>query len=393
MINEKYKAMLGEKSVIRMISERAAARRAEIGADEVFDFSIGNPSVPCTPAFTNAVIDLYENEAPSALHGYSPSVGITSFRGAVADSLNRRFGMDYTEQHIFPTSGATGSLAHAFRAVTKPGDEVLTFAPFFPEYIPYVEGTGATLTVVPPDTTAFQIDFEAFERALNPNVAVVLINTPNNPTGNCFNWESLEKVAEIAKRYDLLVIADDIYGSFSYAEEFVPIMSLPGMRERTITINSFSKNFTMTGWRVGNIIAPDYLVSTIQTINENVVFTAPSVSQRAAIYAIRDRKRIQPPMIEEYKKRVCYAIQRINAIPKMSVMEARGTFYLFVNIKETGLTSVEAADRILKEAHVLTLPGDTFGACGEGYLRLACTVGVDKLKEVFDRIEKMELFR
>ena len=115
MINEKYKAMLGEKSVIRMISERAAARRAEIGADEVFDFSIGNPSVPCTPAFTNAVIDLYENEAPSALHGYSPSVGITSFRGAVADSLNRRFGMDYTEQHIFPTSGATGSRTHSAR--------------------------------------------------------------------------------------------------------------------------------------------------------------------------------------------------------------------------------------------------------------------------------------
>ena len=188
-------------------------------------------------------------------------------------------------------------------------------------------------------------------------------------------------------------VREHVLPRLAYAEEFVPIMSLPGMRERTITINSFSKNFTMTGWRVGNIIAPDYLVSTIQTINENVVFTAPSVSQRAAIYAIRDRKRIQPPMIEEYKKRVCYAIQRINAIPKMSVMEARGTFYLFVNIKETGLTSVEAADRILKEAHVLTLPGDTFGACGEGYLRLACTVGVDKLKEVFDRIEKMELFR
>ena len=199
MINEKYKAMLGEKSVIRMISERAAARRAEIGADEVFDFSIGNPSVPCTPAFTNAVIDLYENEAPSALHGYSPSVGITSFRGAVADSLNRRFGMDYTEQHIFPTSGATGSLAHAFRAVTKPGDEVLTFAPFFPEYIPYVEGTGATLTVVPPDTTAFQIDFEAFERALNPNVAVVLINTPNNPSGAAYSAATLERLAGILR--------------------------------------------------------------------------------------------------------------------------------------------------------------------------------------------------
>ena len=282
----------------------------------------------------------------------------------------------------------------ALEAILDDGDEVIIHAPYFTPYPQQIElARGIPVVLDTYEEEGFQVNLERLEGLITERTKAIVINTPNNPTGNCFNRESLEKVAEIAKRYDLLVIADDIYGSFSYAEEFVPIMSLPGMRERTITINSFSKNFTMTGWRVGNIIAPDYLVSTIQTINENVVFTAPSVSQRAAIYAIRDRKRIQPPMIEEYKKRVCYAIQRINAIPKMSVMEARGTFYLFVNIKETGLTSVEAADRILKEAHVLTLPGDTFGACGEGYLRLACTVGVDKLKEVFDRIEKMELFR
>lgn len=129
MINATYQAMLNGKSVIRMIGERASARRAQIGASEVFDFSLGNPSVPCAPEFTSTMIDLYETQAPYALHGYSPSVGIESVRGAIADSLNRRFGMDYTPAHIFPTAGATAALAHAFRAVAEPGSEIITFAP------------------------------------------------------------------------------------------------------------------------------------------------------------------------------------------------------------------------------------------------------------------------
>ena len=165
------------------------------------------------------------------------------------------------------------------------------------------------------------------------------------------------------------------------------------MKERTIVINSFSKNFTMTGWRVGNIIAPDYIIKIVQQINENVVFTAPSISQRAAIYALRNRSVIQPPMIEEYRKRMFYAAERINEIPKLSVIyPPKGSFYLFMNIKESGLSSVQACDLILKKAHVLMLPGNAFGKCGEGYVRIACTVGVDTLKEAFDRIEKIEEF-
>ncbi len=149
----------------------------------------------------------------------------------------------------------------------------------------------------------------------------------------------------------------------------------------------------MTGWRVGNLIAPDFIIKTTQQINENVVFTAPSISQRGAIHALRNRKEIQPPMIAEYKSRVFYAADRINEIPNMSVLPPKATFYLFVNIKETGLTSMEVSDRILREAHVLTIPGITFGACGEGYIRIACTVNNVVLKEAFDRIGKMDIFK
>ena len=155
MINEAYKAMLGGKSVIRELSEYATARGAEIGYENVFDYSLGNPSVPCPQSFTDEMIALYQKSEPVALHGYSPSLGIASVRAAIAESLNRRFDMDYTADYIFPTTGAAGALAHALRVVTKPGDEVITFAPYFPEYQPYVNGTGAHLTVVPAERESF----------------------------------------------------------------------------------------------------------------------------------------------------------------------------------------------------------------------------------------------
>ncbi|MFR8376218.1 MAG: aminotransferase class I/II-fold pyridoxal phosphate-dependent enzyme, partial [Bifidobacterium catenulatum] len=199
MINEAYKAMLGGKSVIRELSEYATARGAEIGYENVFDYSLGNPSVPCPQSFTDEMIALYQESEPVALHGYSPSLGIASVRAAIAESLNRRFDMDYTADYIFPTTGAAGALAHALRVVTKPGDEVITFAPYFPEYQPYVNGTGAHLTVVPADTESFQINFEAFEQVLNPGTAAVLINTPNNPSGAVYSAETLTRLAEILR--------------------------------------------------------------------------------------------------------------------------------------------------------------------------------------------------
>jgi aspartate/methionine/tyrosine aminotransferase len=165
------------------------------------------------------------------------------------------------------------------------------------------------------------------------------------------------------------------------------------MRDRTITIGSFSKDFCMTGWRIGYILAPEYIVKTVKNVNENNVFTAPSISQRAAIHALRMRNEVQPPIIEEYRKRTYYACERIGKLTNMTVLPPRGSLYLFVNIKGTGLTSAEVTRRLLEEAHVLVVPGNAFGASGEGYLRLALTVPVDKLEEAFDRISKMELFR
>ena len=299
--------------------------------------------------------------------------------------------MDVVDEEVFIAASGCLAMYLVLEAIIDDGDEVIMQAPFFTPYPQQVElARGIPIELPTYEEEDFQINVERLEGLITERTKALVINSPSNPTGNCLTVETMQKIAEIAEKYDLIVISDDIYTAFSYQNPFVPFASLPGMQERTIIINSFSKNFTMTGWRVGNIIAPDYIIKIVQQINENVVFTAPSISQRAAIFALEHRGEVQPPMIEEYRKRMFYAAERINAIPKISVIyPPKGSFYLFINIKEMGMSSVEAADMILKEAHVLTLPGNAFGECGEGYVRIACTVNIDTLKEAFDRIEKV----
>ena len=255
MINEQYKQMLQGKSVIRQLSEFATARGKEIGYENVFDYSLGNPSVPVPEKFTQVMIDLLQNKTSMELHGYSPSVGIPSVKEKIAASLNKRFGMNYTANHIFPTTGAAGAVAHAVRCVTKPGDEVLTFAPYFPEYVPYIEGTGAKLTIVPADIETFQINFEAFEAALNPNVQAILINSPNNPSGIVYSTATIKKLAEIlnAKQeeygHDIYLISDEPYREIVFEGTDAPFIS--AFYDNSICCYSFSKSVSLPGERIG----------------------------------------------------------------------------------------------------------------------------------------------
>ena len=217
MIVQKYKDMLQGKSVIRQLSEFATARGAEIGYENVFDYSLGNPSVPAPQQFTDTMIRLLREKDPMELHGYSQSLGIPAVRDKVAASLNKRFGMQYTGNHIFMTTGAAGAIAHAVRCVSQPGDEILTFAPYFPEYAPYINLTGAQLKVVPANTEDFQINFDAFEEMLTEKVAAVLINTPNNPSGMAYSTETIRQLAAVMTEkselygHDIFLISDEPY--------------------------------------------------------------------------------------------------------------------------------------------------------------------------------------
>ncbi len=359
------------------------------GFDDVINLSLGDPDL----ITDDRIIDAAFADAKAGHTKYTDFRGDPELRAAIRDFYGEEYGIDLQDEEIFVAASGCHGMYLALEAILDPDDEVILQTPYFTPYPQQVELAGGIPVELPTfEEEDFKINTSRLESLINERTKALVINTPSNPTGNCLTEENMREIGEIARKYDLIVIADDIYTAFSYQSPFVPFLSIPGMRERTITINSFSKNFTMTGWRIGNIIAPDYLIRTIQTINENVVFTAPSISQRAAIAALKYRRSVQPPMVEEYRSRTYYAAELVNGIEWMSTAyPPKGSFYLFVNIRKSGLTSEQAAEQILKEAHVLTLPGNAFGRCGEGYLRIACTVGKEKLKEAFERIARMEI--
>ncbi|TWH83510.1 pyridoxal phosphate-dependent aminotransferase [Sedimentibacter saalensis] len=358
--------------------------------DDVINLSLGDPDL----ITHDIIIDNAFKDARQGHTKYTDFRGDPVLRKEIINYYREEYDLPVKDEEIFVAASGCLGMYLALEAILDDGDEVILQAPFFTPYPQQVElARGIPVPLNTYEEEDFQINIKRLESLITERTKALVINSPSNPTGNILSRQTLESIRNIAVKYDLIVISDDIYTSFSFNEPFIPIASIEGMKERTIIINSFSKNFTMTGWRIGNIIAPDYIIKVIQQINENVVFTAPSISQRGAIHALRNRNEIQPEMINEYKNRVFYAADRINRIPNMSVISPKGTFYLFVNIKKTGLSSIEASDAILKEAHVLTIPGIAFGDCGEGYVRIACTLGIDKLREAFDRIEKMNIFK
>jgi aspartate/methionine/tyrosine aminotransferase len=358
--------------------------------DDIINFSLGDPDITTD----ERIIEAAMKDAKSGHTHYTNVFGDPELRSEILKYFKEDFALAFEDKEIMITTSACQAMWLVLEAILDDGDEVIINEPYFTPYPYQIELTrGKPVVLETYEEEDFQINIERLEKLITNRTKAIIINTPNNPTGTCYSRKTMEDIAYIAEKYDLIVIADDIYTSFSYEEPFVPFASIKGMKERTITIGSFSKNFVMTGWRIGYILAPDFLIETIEDINENNVFTAPSVSQRAAIYALRMRKEISAYIVGEYKSRMMYAYERICKIPNMSCLKPKGSIYLFVNIKKTGLTSAEVSDRLLREAHVLTVPGNAFGKSGEGFLRLALTVDMNKLKEAFDRIEKMEIFK
>lgn len=358
---------------------------------DVIRLSLGDPDLTTDERIIEGAFE----DARAGHTKYTDFRGDPELRTEIAKYYKTRFGLDIPDEEIYVTASGNYAMYLALEAIIDDGDEVILQGPYYTPYPQQVElARGIPVEFPTYEDEDFQTNVERLESYITERTKAIIVNTPCNPTGNCLSLETMQKIAEIAQKHDLIVISDEIYTTFSYQREFVPFMSLPGMRERTITLNSFSKDFTMTGWRVGNIIAPSDIVHVVQEINENVVFTAPSISQRAAIHALRNRELIQPAMVEEYRRRSYYAAERINQIPNMHVIyPLKGTFYLFINIKDTGLSSEKVSDIILHEAHVVTIPGVSFGKCGEGYIRIACTVNTDTLKEAFDRIENVSVFQ
>ncbi|MCM1326767.1 MAG: pyridoxal phosphate-dependent aminotransferase [Bacteroidales bacterium] len=388
MLVQKYKDMLSGKSVIRQLAEFAAARGQEIGYENVFDYSLGNPSVPVPQEFTEEMIRLLSEEESVALHGYSPNLGITGVRETVAASLQKRFGLPYQKEHIFMASGAAGALAHAFRLVTQPGDEILTFAPFFPEYHPYVDLTGAVLKVVPPDTQNFQINFEAFEEMLTDKVMAVLINTPNNPSGVVYSAETLQKLANLLRQksgqygHNIYLISDEPYREIIFEGVDAPCVS--SFYDDTIMCYSFSKSLSLPGERIGYVAvnpackdAEDMIQMCVQ-ISRGIGHNCPPSIIQLAVAKVIDRT----ADLSVYETNMNILYQELVNLG-FTCVKPGGTFYIFPKALEEDAKAF--CQKALKYDLIL-VPGDTFGA--PGYFRMAYCIDTEKVQRSLESLRK-----
>ena len=383
----KYVEMLGAKSVIREISAVANAKAAEIGAENVFDYSLGNPSVPSPQCVNETLKRLIDETDPLVLHGYSESHGIAEVRDKVAESLSRRFGLEYKRDNIFMTSGAAGAIAHAVRAVSVPGDEIITFAPCFPEYYLYINETGAVLKVVPPNLDTFQINFEAFEEMLNPKVAAVLINTPNNPSGVLYSEETLRKLAEVVKRksaeygHDIYIISDEPYREIVFDGKVCPCMSQ--IYENTIMCYSFSKSLSLPGERIGYVATNprckdgELIVHMCTQISRGIGHNCPSSLMQLLIGEVKDET--SDLRVYEANRNVLY-----EELTKLGfeIVKPDGTFYMLPKALEED--AVAFCKKAL-EFNLALVPGDSFGA--PGYFRMSYCMPTEKV------IRSLEAFK
>ena len=388
MLVQKYKDMLSGKSVIRELSEFATARGQEIGYENVFDYSLGNPSVPVPRGFTEEMIRLLEGEGSNELHGYSPSLGITAVREAIAASLEERFGLPYRKEHIFMASGAAGALAHAFRLVTEPGDAVLTFAPYFPEYMPYVNLTGAVLKVVPPDTESFQIHFGKLEEMLTENVAAVLINTPNNPSGVVYSAETLRRLADLlgqkSREYGhrIYLISDEPYREIVFKGVDAPCVS--AFYDDTIMCYSFSKSLSIPGERIGyvavnpNCAEAETMVNMCGQISRGIGHNCPPSIIQLAVSKVLD----ETADLGVYETNMEILYRELAALG-FTCVKPGGTFYIFPKALE------EDAREFCRKAlayDLILVPGDTFGA--PGYFRMAYCIDTEKVERSLEALRR-----
>ena len=355
---------------------------------DVIDLSIGDTD------FTTdgRIIDAAFADAKAGYTHYGDPKGDPQLISAICAAWQEDFNQAVSPDEVLITTSSCMGMSQVLLALLNPGDEVIVFAPYFAVYKQQIELAGGKCVEV--STWAedgFAPREEALRAALTPLTRAMILNTPCNPTGAAYDRNTLEMLAQIAQAHDLLIAADEIYTRYLYDGEFIPLRTLSGMRDRVITLNSFSKNFMMTGWRVGCIIAHPDLIRVFQHVNNGMTYTTPAISQRAALRALSLRDEIARHYIAQYRDRVYYTADRLAGIPWITLYRPRGTFYLFPGIEKTGLSDDAFCDLLLEEAHLLVSPGSAFGRAGQGHFRVAATVPMDKLREAMDRLENLHI--
>ena len=318
---------------------------------------------------------------------YTSNYGLLELREEIARYLRRRYRVSYDPQReILVTVGVSEGLDLAMRAVLDPGDEVIGYEPSYVSYLPCTLLAGGKFVAVPTSIdNEFKVKPEDIERRITPKTKAVMLGYPSNPTGAVMEREGLERIADLVQRRDLLVISDEVYERLVYGAEHTCFASLPGMKRRTIHLGGFSKAFAMTGWRIGYAAARADIIEAMMKIHQYTIMCAPTISQRAALEALRGGEPQVEAMVAEYDQRRRVMHQGLNDIG-LDCFEPRGAFYCFPSIKATGMTSERFAEELLLEEHVAVVPGDAFGKSGEGHIRCCYATSMEEIEQALERM-------
>ena len=353
--------------------------------DDVIDFTLGDPDVPTHQKIKDAGCKAIQDSKTR----YSQNAGLLQLREVISDYYIRKEGFEYDPiSEIMVTVGAMEGLYLALLSITNPGDEYIIPAPYYVNYGQMVHMCGGVPVIVDkPAEEPLTFRIEDIESAITPKTKAIIINTPSNPSGKIIPWNKIEKLAELAKKHDLYVISDEVYKCLIYGEnKFKSIVSIEGMRERTILTNSLSKEFCMTGWRIGYVLANKEIVANMTKLQENICACAPLPSQYAAIEALSSKEDYSANMKSIFSERRDALVSGINSIKGLSCTPPDATFYLMVDISKTGLKSFDFACKLLEAVHVAVVPGVTYGQSCDNYVRIAFTKNVDVIKQGVERI-------
>ena len=389
MVSEEMYVLGTKKSTIRTIFEFGQKRATEVGAENVFDFSLGNPNVPAPDFIRDAAVDILMHGDPTEVHGYTIAPGKPTVREALAADLKRRFGMEVTGKNLFMTAGAAASVTITFKALTEPGDEFVTFAPFFPEYRVFVEACGGKLVVVPAKTDDFQIDLTALERVLTPQTKAVIVNSPNNPSGAVYRETTIRRLADLLRAkeqeygHPIFIVADEPYREIVYDGASVPC--IPLFYDNTIVCYSYSKSFSLPGERIGYIVVPDTAAdfARIYGAIAGAARVLTHVNAPSLWQLVVARCAGKAADLSTYAKNAALLYDGLTALG-FSCVRPQGAFYLFPQALEP---DDAAFCRRAQEYDLLLVPGRDFGC--PGYFRAAYCVRTKMIEKSLPRFEAL----
>lgn len=353
--------------------------------ENVVDLTLGDPDIPTPQKVKDAANKaLAENKTK-----YTANAGIPELRAAISADVKKRTGITYSIDEITVTAGAMGALYLSTISILNPGDEMIILEPHWPNYTNMVKMCGA----VPKYVNYLGEDnmknlTQNIKKTITDKTKAIIINSPSNPTGVVLPFKKLEEIAEIAKKYNLWVITDEVYHTIVFDGSFRSLLEIPDMKERTILVDSLSKRFSMTGFRVGFVCAPKEVAVAVATLEENVNSCACMFAQYASFSALENSEILEKEICETFRSRCTAMTSELKKSKNLILNDATSTFYLFIDIKKTKLTSEEFAYKLLEEKHIAVVPGNAFNKAGEGYIRIACTLSEEKLvaaaKEIVD---------